>query len=45
MDIPKIELNNGVKIPCIGNGPGIVGYSPRQDVFLILYLNGRFESS
>ena len=31
MDIPKIELNNGVKIPCIGNGPGIVGYSPRQD--------------
>ena len=31
MDIPQIELNNGVKIPCIGNGPGIVGYSPRQD--------------
>lgn len=30
MTIPKIKLNNGVEIPCIGNGPGIVGYSPKQ---------------
>ena len=45
MDIPKIELNNGVRIPCIGNGPGIVGYLQGKIVFLILYLNGRFESS
>lgn len=28
--IPKIKLNNGVEIPCIGNGPGIVGYSPKE---------------
>lgn len=31
MDIPKIKLNNGVEIPCIGNGPGILGYSPRPN--------------
>lgn len=30
MDIPKIKLNNGVEIPCIGNGPGILGYKPNQ---------------
>ena len=30
MIIPKIKLNNGVEIPCIGNGPGIVGYSPKE---------------
>lgn len=28
MDIPKIKLNNGVEIPCIGNGPAAVGYTP-----------------
>ena len=33
MDIPKIKLNNGVEIPCIGNGPAAVGYSPKQRKF------------
>ena len=27
--IPKIRLNNGVEIPCIGNGPAAVAYDPR----------------
>lgn len=26
-----ITLNNGVKIPCIGNGPCILGYGKKQD--------------
>lgn len=26
MVIPKIKLNNGVEIPCIGNGPAALGY-------------------
>ena len=26
--IPRIRLNNGVEIPCIGNGPAAVGYTP-----------------
>lgn len=30
MDIPRIKLNNGVEIPCIGNGPAALGYSPTQ---------------
>lgn len=25
MKVPQIELNNGVMIPCIGNGPGFIG--------------------
>lgn len=25
--IPTIKLNNGVEIPCIGSGPGMVGYT------------------
>lgn len=30
MLVPLVKLNNGVEIPCIGNGPGIVGYTPKQ---------------
>lgn len=26
MDVPKIKLNNGIEIPCIGSGPMSVGY-------------------
>ena len=29
MDVPKIKLNNGVEIPCIGNGPMIAGYGTK----------------
>lgn len=29
MNVPKIKLNNGVEIPCIGNGPMIVGYGKK----------------
>lgn len=25
MEVPQIRLNNGVMIPCIGNGPGFIG--------------------
>ncbi|MFI3304963.1 MAG: aldo/keto reductase [Rikenellaceae bacterium] len=32
VDIPKIRLNNGVMIPTLGSGPGIVGYSSRPRV-------------
>lgn len=32
MAIPKIKLNNGVEIPCIGNGPAAVGYTPKQKI-------------
>lgn len=28
MKIPIFTLNNGIEIPCIGNGPGIIGYTP-----------------
>lgn len=45
MDIPQIELNNGVKIPCIGNGRELLATLQGKIVFLILYLNVRFESS
>ena len=30
-NIPTIKLNNGIEIPCIGNGPGIVGYSIKKN--------------
>ena len=33
MNIPKIKLNNGVEIPCIGNGPAAVGYSPKAKTY------------
>lgn len=29
-EIPEITLNNGQKVPCIGIGPGIVGYNPHR---------------
>jgi len=29
MEIPKFKLNNGIYIPCVGNGPGIIGYTPK----------------
>lgn len=34
--VPKITLSNGVEIPCIGNGPAGVGYSPKpvKDTFI-----------
>lgn len=32
MVVPKIKLNNGVEIPCIGNGPMIAGYGKKKVV-------------
>ncbi len=31
MEVPRLKLNNGVEIPCIGNGPAAVGYYPMQN--------------
>lgn len=28
--LPTVKLSNGIDIPCIGNGPGIIGYSSKQ---------------
>lgn len=30
MNVPKIKLNNGIEIPCIGNGPMIAGYGNKS---------------
>ena len=39
MVVPKIKLNNGVEIPCIGNGPMILGYGKKYstNIFSRLY--------
>ena len=29
MKVPTFTLNNGIEIPCIGNGPAGIGYTPR----------------
>jgi len=34
-EMPVIELNNGVKIPSIGFGPGICGYKPNSYKFML----------
>lgn len=36
MEVPKIKLNNGVEIPCIGNGPMIAGYGTESKARNIL---------
>lgn len=30
MNVPTFTLNNGVEIPCIGNGPAGIGYTPHS---------------